>query len=109
MRAHESPHDATRFARAAAGTPMTDLTNEPTADDLPEQMRVRREKLDRLVADGTDPYPVGFPRTTTLGDLRAAYGDLAPDTFTGERVGIAGRVVLNRITGKLTFATLRDG
>jgi lysyl-tRNA synthetase class 2 len=85
---------------------MTEATPE---NDLPEQMRVRRDKLDRLVAAGTDPYPVGFPRTTTLGDLRAAYGHLAPDTFTGERVGVAGRVVLNRITGKLTFATLRDG
>ena len=85
------------------------MTDEQTGDDLPEQMRVRREKLDRLVAEGTDPYPVGFPRTTTLGDLREAYGDLEPDTFTGERVGVAGRVVLNRITGKLTFATLRDG
>jgi lysyl-tRNA synthetase class 2 len=72
-------------------------------------MRVRREKLDRLTAEGVDAYPVGYERTTTLGALREAYGDLAPDTFTGERVGVAGRVVLNRITGKLTFATLRDG
>jgi lysyl-tRNA synthetase class 2 len=72
-------------------------------------MRVRREKLDRLAAEGVDAYPVGYERTTTLGALREAYGDLAPDTFTGERVGVAGRVVLNRITGKLTFATLRDG
>ncbi|HVF04476.1 MAG TPA: bifunctional lysylphosphatidylglycerol synthetase/lysine--tRNA ligase LysX [Frankiaceae bacterium] len=85
---------------------------EPTDevhDDLPEQMRVRREKLDRLVAEGEDPYPVGYPRTTSLADLRAAYGELAPDTFTGDRVGVTGRVVLNRITGKLTFATIRDG
>jgi lysyl-tRNA synthetase class 2 len=78
-------------------------------NDLPEQMRVRRDKLDRLAAEGVDAYPVGFPRTTTLGELRETYGDLATDTFTGEKVGVAGRVVLNRIGGKLTFATLRDG
>jgi lysyl-tRNA synthetase class 2 len=86
---------------------------EPTApapdDDLPEQMRVRREKLDRLLATGAEAYPVGFPRTTTFAELREAYGALPPDTFTGDRVGVAGRVVLNRVTGKLTFATLRDG
>jgi lysyl-tRNA synthetase class 2 len=84
---------------------------EPTtpADDLPEQMRVRREKLDRIVAAGGDAYPVGYPRTTTLAELREAYDGLEPDTFTGDSVGVTGRVVLNRIGGKLTFATLRDG
>lgn len=79
------------------------------ADDLPEQMRIRREKLDRLRAAGVDPYPVGFPRTTTLADLRAKHPDLAPDTATGERAGVTGRVVLSRTGGKLCFATLRDG
>jgi len=78
-------------------------------DDLPEQMRVRREKLERLAAAGAEGYPVGYARTTTLGDLREKYGELAPDTFTGDVVGVTGRVVLNRVTGKLTFATLRDG
>jgi lysyl-tRNA synthetase class 2 len=78
-------------------------------DELPEQQRVRREKLERLRAQGVDPYPLGFPRTTTCADLRAAHADLEPDTATGVRVGIAGRVVLSRIGGKLCFATLRDG
>jgi lysyl-tRNA synthetase class 2 len=82
---------------------------DTTTDDLPEQMRVRREKLDRLAAAGVEAYPVGFPRTTTLGELREQYGELPPDTFTGDTVGVAGRVMLNRVTGKLTFATLRDG
>src|SRR5437899_1910838 len=78
-------------------------------DDLPEQSRVRREKLDRLRAKGVDPYPLGFPRTTSIGDLRAKYADLQIDHATGDRVGIAGRVVLRRDGGKLCFATLRDG
>ncbi|HEX8001898.1 MAG TPA: bifunctional lysylphosphatidylglycerol synthetase/lysine--tRNA ligase LysX [Mycobacteriales bacterium] len=77
--------------------------------DLPEQMRVRRDKLDRLAEAGEQAYPVGYPRTTTLGALRERYGDLPADTFTGDVVGVTGRVVLNRVTGKLTFATLRDG
>ncbi|WP_425555221.1 bifunctional lysylphosphatidylglycerol synthetase/lysine--tRNA ligase LysX [Kitasatospora arboriphila] len=88
---------------------MSDQTTVPQADDLPEQMRIRREKLDRLRAAGIDPYPVGFPRTTTIADLRAKHPDLAADTATGERVGITGRVILARTGGKLCFATLRDG
>jgi lysyl-tRNA synthetase, class II len=82
---------------------------QPPTDDLPEQMRVRREKLDRIRAAGIDPYPVGFPRTATIADVRARHPDLAPDTFTGDRVGVVGRVVLYRTGGKLCFATIRDG
>src|SRR4051812_1309595 len=72
-------------------------------------MRVRREKLDRLRAQGVDPYPLGVPRTTTLGEVRQRHPDLAPDTATGETVSVAGRIVLKRDSGKLCFATLRDG
>jgi lysyl-tRNA synthetase class 2 len=81
----------------------------PDHDDLPEQMRVRRDKLERLRAEGVDPYPVGFPRTHTLAEVRAEHPDLEPDTATGVRVGVTGRVVLRRDGGKLCFATLRDG
>jgi lysyl-tRNA synthetase class 2 len=80
-----------------------------TDDDLPEQVRVRREKLDRLRARGVDAYPVGVARTTTLADVRARFPDLAVDTATGETVSVAGRIVLKRDGGKLCFATLRDG
>jgi lysyl-tRNA synthetase class 2 len=83
---------------------------DDASDELPEQMRVRRAKYDRLVADPeTAPFPVGVPRTTSLADVRAAHPDLAPDTATGEQVGITGRVIFVRNTGKLCFATLREG
>jgi len=79
-------------------------------DELPEQMRVRRAKYDRLMADpDTAPFPVGVPRTTSLAAVRTAHPDLAPDTATGEQVGITGRVIFIRSTGKLCFATLREG
>ena len=77
--------------------------------ELPEQMRVRLAKRGRLLAEGTDPYPVDFPRTNTIAEVRARYPDLAVDTATGEHVGVAGRVMLSRIAGKLCFATIRDG
>ncbi|MFG1916486.1 lysine--tRNA ligase [Micromonospora sp. NPDC048898] len=79
------------------------------ADDLPEQMKVRREKRDRMLAEGVQPYPVGFPRTTTLAQVRERYADLPTDTATGDQVAVTGRVIFVRNTGKLCFATLRDG
>jgi lysyl-tRNA synthetase class 2 len=79
------------------------------ADDLPEQLKVRREKRDRMLAEGVEPYPVGYPRTTTLAQLRERYADLPTDTATGDRVSVTGRVIFVRNTGKLCFATLRDG
>ena len=88
------------------------MTEGPLADDvdeLPEQLRVRRAKLDRLRESGVDPYPVTVERTTTLAAVRAAHPDLEPDTMTGEQVGVTGRVIFFRNTGKLCFATLREG
>lgn len=79
------------------------------AEGLSEQMRIRRAKLERMRMAGIDAYPRGFPRTTTIEDLRAAHPSLAPDSTTGERVAVTGRVMLNRIGGKLCFATIRDG
>ncbi|QFG27096.1 bifunctional lysylphosphatidylglycerol synthetase/lysine--tRNA ligase LysX [Actinomadura sp. WMMB 499] len=72
-------------------------------------MRVRREKLDRLRESGIDPYPVTFPRTATITEVREKHPDLEPGTETGERVGVTGRVMLVRNGGKLCFATIRDG
>ncbi len=72
-------------------------------------MQVRLGKRQRMLAAGTDPYPAGFPRTATIADVRRRYPDLAPGSATGEQVGVAGRVMLSRIGGKLCFATIRDG
>jgi lysyl-tRNA synthetase class 2 len=77
--------------------------------ELPEQEQVRREKLDRIRTRGVEPYPVSVPRTVTIGALRDTYSGLAADATTGDRVSVAGRIVLKRDSGKLCFATLRDG
>jgi len=76
---------------------------------MSEQERVRREKLDRLQADGVPGYPVSVPRTITNAALRDTHPDLVADTSTGETVSVAGRVMLKRDGGKLCFASLRDG
>lgn len=88
-------------------TPSTDVGIDP--DDLPEQMRIRREKRERLLETGRDPYPVTVPRTHTLAQVRAGYGNLAAGATTGDVVGVAGRVVFIRNTGKLCFASLQEG
>src|SRR3712207_3856032 len=72
-------------------------------------MRVRRRKRAELLEQGHDPYPVAVPRTHSLHEVREAHPDLPPDTATGERVGVTGRVIFLRNTGKLCFATLREG
>jgi lysyl-tRNA synthetase class 2 len=77
--------------------------------DVPEQSRVRREKRDRLLAEGRQPYPVSVPRTHTLRQVRKAWGHLQAGEETQDRVGVTGRVVFIRNTGKLCFATLQEG
>jgi lysyl-tRNA synthetase class 2 len=89
---------------------VSDPTADEPPDDLPEQMRVRREKYERLMADPQRaPFPVGVDRTHSLAEIRAAHPDLAADTYTAELVGVTGRVIFMRNTGKLCFATLREG
>lgn len=75
---------------------------------VPEQMRVRMDKLARLRDAGTDPYPVAVPRTASCAEVADRHGGLEPDTRTGESTAVAGRVMLLRDHGKLCFATLRD-
>jgi lysyl-tRNA synthetase class 2 len=85
------------------------MTSEPPADaSHSEQERIRRGKLARMRSEGRDPYAFGYPRTSDVPTLRADYPDLAPDTRTGDTVGVTGRIVLNRVSGKIIFATLRE-
>jgi lysyl-tRNA synthetase, class II len=88
---------------------VTDESLEPRTDDLPEQLRVRREKRARLLGDGIDPYPVELPRTHSLQQIRESYSDLPVDTATEDVVGVTGRIIFLRNTGKLCFATLQEG
>ncbi len=76
--------------------------------DLPEQIAVRLAKRDRLNELG-EAYPVSLPITHTIEQVRAAYPSLEIDVATGDKVAIAGRVMFQRNTGKLCFATLQAG
>ena len=78
-------------------------------DDLPEQLRIRREKRAAILSRGDEPYPVAVPRTSSLKEVRDRHVDLGIDVATGVRESLSGRVIFKRDTGKLCFATLREG
>ncbi len=83
---------------------------DETADGLSEQQRIRRAKREQMLARGVEPYPVGVPVTTTIAEVREQYeGALEAGEETQDVVGVAGRVVFQRNTGRLCFATLQDG
>jgi len=77
--------------------------------DLPEQMRVRLDKRAAILSSGGQAYPVRVPVTTTIPAVRDKYAHLTAEQESGESVGIAGRVMFLRNTGKLCFAQLQAG
>ena len=83
--------------------------NTPIEEDLPEQLRIRREKRASLLEGGTQPYPVSVPRTKTLKEVREKYSALEIDVATGDIESLTGRIIFKRDTGKLCFASLREG
>ncbi len=82
---------------------------EPTGEEIAEQKAVRLAKRERLIAEGGEAYPVSVPVTHTIPQVREQWGDLEADATTGVTVGVAGRVVHQRNTGKLCFAALQSG
>jgi lysyl-tRNA synthetase class 2 len=87
------------------------LTPEPelTAEEVSEQKAVRLAKRDRLIELGLQAYPVSVPVTDTITAVRERFGGLEAEATTGVVVGVAGRVVHLRNTGKLCFASLQSG
>lgn len=99
--------------QSAPSTP-AEPTPAISAEEMFDQKRVRLEKRDKLNASADlagGAYPVSVPVTTTIPAVRAEWGHLEEnaDTASGVTVGIAGRVVFQRNTGKLCFASLQAG
>jgi len=95
----------------AAPDPTTTPDDEAAtaAREASEQKQVRLDKRARLLEAGVEAYPVGVPITDTIGAVRARYAELETDSRSGDVVGLAGRVVHARNTGKLCFAALQAG
>jgi lysyl-tRNA synthetase class 2 len=75
--------------------------------DLPAALRDRREKLERLTAEGIEPYAGGFHRTHTTEEALALLG--ASPVGEAGPVTIAGRLMVKRGQGGMAFAELLDG
>jgi lysyl-tRNA synthetase class 2 len=76
-----------------------------------ESSQLRREKLERLRAQGVDPYPPRFRRTHTAREAAEAFleWEKTKPTEQAPEVTVAGRLTAMRDMGKATFVDLRDG
>lgn len=80
-------------------------TQSPSASELTEVLRVRRDKLSSLMQAGSNPYQITkFDQTHHAQQIKDTYTD-------GEEmnVSVAGRIMSKRIMGKAGFAHLQDG
>jgi lysyl-tRNA synthetase class 2 len=88
---------------------VTSDKTSPAANNPNDQRQVRMDKRAALLARGAEAYPVGVARTHSLHEIRELFPELEPDSTTGLQVGVVGRIVFQRNTGKLCFATLQEG
>lgn len=98
LRPHRFKHAVRPASSTGALPPLEDLAPPAPREHVPDQVRVRHRKLEKLYDAGADPYPVGVPAPThALADVRA-----------GESVTVGGRVMRVRDFGGIVFVTLRD-
>ena len=93
---------------------MNDKTQQVGADEQPldenQIIAERRGKLARLREQGV-AFPNGFKPTHKAADLHAQYGELSKEVLDpqGIEVSVSGRMMLKRVMGKASFATVQDG
>ena len=80
--------------------------NQPAAQEpsVGDQIKVRREKLASLQAEGRNPFEITkFVQTTNSAEIKAHF-----DEMEGKPVSIAGRLMSKRGMGKVSFCDLQD-
>ena len=87
---------------------MAEHNNEKTRETS-QIIEERREKLKALRRSGV-AFPNDFRRTHLAGELHAQHGIKSHDQLESEQidVSVAGRVLLKRVMGKASFATIQD-
>ena len=85
--------------------------NNPAPAEVDEHVLIaqRRAKLAELREQGI-AYPNDFRRNVTVGELHAEYGDKDNEALQANpvRISVAGRMMLKRVMGKLSFAHIQD-
>jgi len=89
-------------------TPVTAAADAPAAD-VNKLMAERKQKLASIREKG-QAFPNDFRRDALATDLHARFGDVAPEVLEAEKhpFSIAGRMMLKRVMGKASFATIQD-
>jgi lysyl-tRNA synthetase class 2 len=89
---------------------MTDTSTAPVAQDENRLIAERRAKLAKLRESGI-AFPNDFAPDARAADLHAKYDGQDQETLAGAAnvVKVAGRMMLKRVMGKASFATLQDG
>ena len=97
--------------------PHMSQSSEPTADTPKQSPPVRsgellaasrRDKLQRLLAMGIDPWGGRFDHTQPIDSIRARGDSLEKTDDQGPTVRVAGRIMLLRSGGSLVFLDLVD-
>ncbi len=83
-------------------------TDDDQGGGLPELIAARRAKLERLRAEGHDPFPYSFAGVTPIEQVRGRYEALPPGGETEDRYRIAGRLAARRGQGGAAFLDLVD-
>ena len=73
-----------------------------------ELLAARRTKLDRLRADGIEPFPHAYPGVQPIASVHAAHADLPPGEDSDARYRVAGRLHARRGQGRMAFLDLDD-
>ena len=79
-------------------------TTEPTEEELAEQARIRREKLQKLISEGNNPFAkVNYDATADSSYIKNNF-----ESLEGKEVSLAGRLMSRRIMGKASFSHISD-
>lgn len=79
-------------------------------EELNDQLRVRREKMNALREKGLDPFGKRFERTVSAQELNTQYGEVEKEELEAKNVSVslAGRIMTKRGKGKAGFAHIQD-
>ncbi|WP_035368240.1 lysine--tRNA ligase [Acholeplasma hippikon] len=79
-------------------------------EDLNEQQRIRREKMEELRSLGVDPFGSRFVRSHTAIQIHNEFGGFDHDQLEEKKqeVTVAGRIILKREQGKAGFIQIQD-
>lgn len=80
------------------------ITRELSEEELAEQARIRREKLQKLIGEGNNPFfKVSYEVTADSAQIKENFSALE-----GKEVSLAGRLMSRRVMGKASFSHISD-